>query len=53
MATASIANKPSQPIHLYFLIHLDIMLVTVAMNKIDRTKPKTSEQIVKVITLID
>ena len=42
MATASIAINPNQAIHLYFLIHLDIMLATVAMRKIDRTKPKTS-----------
>ena len=41
MATASIANKPSQPIHLYFLIHLDIIVATVAMRSIDNIKPKT------------
>ena len=42
MATASIAINPNQAIHLYFLIHLDIMLATEAMRKIDRIKPKTS-----------
>ena len=44
MATASIAINPSQPIHLYFLIHLDIMLATVAISRIDKIKPKTSKK---------
>ena len=43
MATASIAINPNQAIHLYFLIHLDIMLATVAMSNIDKIKPKTNK----------
>ncbi len=43
MATASIANNPNQPIHLYFLIHFDMTVATVAISKIDKTKPKTNK----------
>ena len=43
MATASIANNPSHPIHLYFLIHLDIMVATVAISTIDKIKPNTNK----------
>ena len=43
MATASIAINPNQAIHLYYLIHLDKMLATVAISKIDKTNPKTSK----------
>ena len=43
MATTSIASKPSHPIHLYFLIHLDIMVATVAIRTIDKIKPKTNK----------
>ena len=42
MATASIAINPNQAIHLYFLIHLDITVATVAISIIDNIKPKTS-----------
>ena len=44
MATASIANNPIQPIHLYFLIHLDIIVATVAISTIDRIRPKTNKK---------
>ena len=43
MATASIANKPNQAIHLYFLIHFDIIVAIVAISIIDKTKPKTNK----------
>ena len=44
MATASIAINPNQLIQLYFLIHLDIKLATVAIIKIDKIKPKTKRK---------
>ena len=43
MATASIANKPNHPIHLYFLIHLEMTVATVAISIIDKIRPKTSK----------
>ena len=43
MATASIAISPNQPIHLYFLIHFDIIVATVAISIIDKIKPKTNK----------
>ena len=44
MATASIANKPTQPIQVYFLIHPEINVAAVAIKTIDSTKPKTNNQ---------
>ena len=43
MATASIAINPNQAIHLYFLIHLDIRVATVAITIIDKIRPKISK----------
>ena len=42
-ATTSIANKPNQAIHLYFLIQLDISVAAVAINIIDKVNPKTNK----------
>ena len=39
IATNNIANNPTHPIHLYFLIQPDIKVAAVAIKTIDKTKP--------------
>ena len=43
MATANIANKPNQAIHLYFFIQVEIKLAATAIKTIDKTRPNTSK----------
>ena len=43
MATANIANKPNQAIHLYFLIQPEIKLAATAIKTIDKTRPKINK----------
>ena len=42
MATANIANKPTQAIHLYFY-PTEIKLAATAIRTIDKTRPKTNK----------
>ena len=42
IATNNIANKPIQPIHLYFFIHFEIRVAAVAIKIIDKTNQKTN-----------
>ena len=42
IATNKIANKPIQAIHLYFFIQPEIKLAAIAINTIDKIKPKIS-----------
>ena len=39
IATNNIANNPTHPIHLYFLIQPDINVAAVAIKTIDKTRP--------------
>ena len=43
IATANIANKPNQAIHLYFFIHVEIKLAAIAIKIIERTNPNTNK----------
>ena len=43
MATIKIANKPTQAIHLYFLIQLEIRLAATAINIIEKTNQKINK----------
>ena len=44
MATTSIAIKPTQPIHEYFLIQPEIRVAAVAINTIDKANPNINNQ---------
>ena len=44
IATTSIAKIPSQAIHLYFLIHLEIKVAAVAINTMDKVKPNINRK---------
>ena len=39
-ATIKIANKPTQAIHLYFFIQLEIKFAATAIKTIDKINPK-------------
>ena len=43
MATTKIANKPTQAIHLYSLIHFDIKFAAVAIRIIDKANPNINK----------